>query len=231
MSTLVKVTRLHLVDRMSMTWLPWAILAFTFAVNVVIFSLVPLSEDTGQHYTGAILSIYSFLTVMGAQAITKFLPFALELGVSRRTYYLGTALTVGVLALLYSVLLTVLWWVEGLTDGWGLKMNFFRVPGLLENNVVQVFLVGVVFMVLFFMAGMWCGLVFARWRTVGLVVLAASVVVIVLAAVWLITKQEWWSAVGRFFADTSIYGWIGIVAAVSVVLSLGGYGTIRRVTV
>lgn len=230
MSTLVKITRLHLVDRMSMTWLPWAVLAFTFAVNVVIFSLIPPPEN-GQHYTGAILSLYSFMTVMGAQAITKFLPFALELGVSRRTYYLGTILTVGMLAVVNSILLTVLWWIEGLTDGWGLQMNFFRVPGLLENNVAQVFLVGVVFLVLFFMAGMWAGLIFARWRTVGLVIFTATLVVIVLAAVWLITKQEWWPSVGHFFADTSVYGWIGIVAALSVVLSLGGYGTIRRVTV
>lgn len=230
MSAFVKITRLHLVDRMSMTWLPWAILAFTFAVNVVIFSLVPPPEN-GEHYTGAILSIYSFMTVMGAQAITKFLPFALELGVSRRTYYLGTAFTVAVLAVVNSILLTVLWWVEGLTDGWGMRINFFRVPGLLENNAGQVVLVGAVFMVLFFMAGMWGGLVFARWRMVGVIALAASFVVVVLAAVWLITKQQWWSQVGRFFAETSIYGWIGVVAAVSVLLSLGGYGTIRRVTV
>lgn len=229
-STLTKVTRLHLVDRMSMTWLPWAVLAFTFAVNYVIFTLVPPNES-GQHYTGALLSIYSFMAVMGAQAVTKFLPFALELGLSRRTYYLGTALTVLLLSAANSLVLTALWWIEGLVDGWGIGMNFFRVPGILDGNALQVFGVGVAVMVLFFTAGLWGGLIFARWRTVGLVLFTAAVVLLIVAAVWLVTKQGWWPQVGHFFADTTTLGWIGIAAGIAVVLGLGGYGTIRRVTV
>ena len=81
-------------------------LAFTFAVNVAIFAVLPQTQPSG-NYTGALVTIYIFMAVIGVQAATKFLPFAMTLGVSRRTYYLGTlALVVGLCAL-YSALLTV----------------------------------------------------------------------------------------------------------------------------
>ena len=50
------------------------------------------------------------------------------LGVSRRTYYLGTALLVAALGDVYGPGLTVLQAVERATGGWGLSLHFFRVP-------------------------------------------------------------------------------------------------------
>src|SRR5664279_3055641 len=91
MTALVKVARLHLVDRFSYTWLVWGVLAFTFVINLAIFAVVPLSQPSG-NFTGALVTIYIFMIVIGVQAATRFLPFALTLGVSRRTYYLGTVL-------------------------------------------------------------------------------------------------------------------------------------------
>ena len=113
-ANLVKVARLHLVDRFSYTWMVWGLMAFIFAINVAIFAVIPLTQPAGD-FTGALISIYIFMAVIGVQAATKFLPFAFTLGVSRRTYYLGTVLLVVGLCLVYAVVLTVLWWVEGLT--------------------------------------------------------------------------------------------------------------------
>ena len=128
MSPVIKVARLHLVDRFCYTWLVWGILAFTFLVNYAIFAVIGPTEVDGS-YTGALVSIYIFMAVIGVEAATRFLPFAFTLGVSRRTYYLGTvALVVGLCAL-YSVMLTALWGLELATDGWGIQMHFFQVPG------------------------------------------------------------------------------------------------------
>jgi len=112
MTALVKVARLHLVDRFSYTWLVWGVLAFTFVINLAIFAVVPLSQPSG-NFTGALVTIYIFMIVIGVQAATRFLPFALTLGVSRRTYYLGTVLLVVTLCALYAAILTALWalWV------------------------------------------------------------------------------------------------------------------------
>ncbi|MET0864232.1 MAG: ABC transporter permease, partial [Nakamurella sp.] len=139
MSNIVKVGRLHLVDRFGYTWLLWGIFAFTFLVNLAIYAVIPVTQPTG-NYTGALVTIYIFIAVIGVQAATKFLPFAFTLGVSRRTYYLGTVGLVVGLCLLYSGILTVLWWVEGLTNGWGLQLHFFRVPWILDGPWYQVWL-------------------------------------------------------------------------------------------
>ena len=92
--TIVKVARLHLVDRFGYTWLLWGVLAFTFW-STGSFAVIGPTEPDG-NYTGALSTIYIFMAIIGVQAATKFLPFAFTLGVSRRTYYLGTiALVVG----------------------------------------------------------------------------------------------------------------------------------------
>jgi len=137
MNGIARVARLHLVDRFSYTWLVWGVLSFVFVINAAIFAVIPLTQPSG-NYTGALVTIYIFMGVIGVQAATKFLPFAFTLGVSRRTYYLGTVLLVLGLCLAYSVVLTALWWLEGQTNGWGLQLNFFRVPWLLDGPWFQV---------------------------------------------------------------------------------------------
>ena len=99
MTNIVKVAKLHLVDRFSYTWLVWGVLAIAFVVNLAIFAVLPVDQTAEGNFTGGLASIYIFMIVIGVQAAAKLLPFALTLGVSRRTYYLGTvALVVGLCA-------------------------------------------------------------------------------------------------------------------------------------
>jgi hypothetical protein len=225
-----RVARLHLVDRFGYTWLVWGVLAFTFAVNVAIFAVLPQTQPNG-NYTGALVTIYVFMAVIGVQAATKFLPFAMTLGVSRRTYFVGTvALVVGLCAL-YSAVLTVLWWLEGLTDGWGLKLHFFRVPWILDGPWYQVLLTNFVLMSLVFLFGLWAGLIYRRFALVGSVVFFAAITLVLVGAALLITWWQAWPQVGRFLVDLNILAASLLVALIAVVVSLGGYLTIRRITV
>jgi len=229
-SKLVKVARLHLVDRFGYTWLVWGVMAFTFAVNYAIFALIPLTQPNG-NYTGALVTIFIFMAVIGVQAATKFLPFAFTLGVSRRTYYLGTVLLVVGLCLAYAVLLTVLWWIEGLTDGWGIKMNFFRVPWILDGPWYQVLITNFVLMGLVFLFGLWAGLIYRRFALVGTVLFWAGLTLLVVIAVMVITWQQAWPAVGTFLVGLNILAASGLVAVVAILFAIGGYLTIRRITV
>jgi hypothetical protein len=225
-----RVARLHLVDRFGYTWLVWGVLVFTFAVNVAIFAVLPQTQPNG-NYTGALVTIYVFMAVIGVQAATKFLPFAMTLGVSRRTYFVGTvALVVGLCAL-YSAVLTVLWWLEGLTDGWGLKLHFFRVPWILDGPWYQVLLTNFVLMSLVFLFGLWAGLIYRRFALVGSVVFFAAITLVLVGAALLITWWQAWPQVGRFLVDLNILAASLLVALIAVVASLGGYLTIRRITV
>jgi len=230
MSNILKVGRLHLVDRFGYTWLLWAVLAFTFAINLVIFAIVPLTQPTG-NYTGALVTIYIFMAIIGVQAATKFLPFAFTLGVSRRTYYLGTVGLVVGLCLLYSGILTVLWWVEGLTNGWGLQVHFFRVPWILDGPWYQVLITSFALLALVFLVGLWLGLIYRRFGLTGSVVAYAILTLLVVAVIMIITWQQAWSAFGNFLVNLDILAASGIVLLVGVVVAVGGYLTIRRITV
>jgi hypothetical protein len=99
-------------------------------VNIALFAVIGPTESDGS-YTGALASIYIFMIIIGVGAAVRFLPFALTLGLSRRSYYLGTiALMVGLNAV-NAVLLTLLWGLELATDGWGIQLHFFQVPWIL----------------------------------------------------------------------------------------------------
>jgi energy-coupling factor transporter ATP-binding protein EcfA2 len=102
-STLIKVARFQLADRTSYITLPWAVLAFDFAVNLAI-----AANKAGHHaqtQTGALAAIYLFLLIVGALSIFQSLPFALAVSMSRRSYYAGTALLAVALAAIYGLVL------------------------------------------------------------------------------------------------------------------------------
>jgi len=229
-ANLVKVARLHLVDRFSYTWMVWGLMAFIFAINVAIFAVIPLTQPAGD-FTGALISIYIFMAVIGVQAATKFLPFAFTLGVSRRTYYLGTVLLVVGLCLVYAVVLTVLWWVEGLTGGWWMQLHFFRVPWILDGPWYQVLITNFVLLTLVFVFGLWAGLIYRRFALIGSVVFFACLSLIVVLGVMVITWRGAWVAFGSFVANLDILAASSLVAVLAVLAGLGGYLTIRRITV
>jgi hypothetical protein len=225
-----RVARLHLVDRFGYTWLVWGVLGFTFAVNLAIFAVLPQTQPGGD-YTGALVTIYIFMMVIGVQAATKFLPFALTLGVSRRTYYVGTvALVIGLCAV-YSAALTVLWWLEGLTDGWWMQLHFFRVPWILDGPWYQVLLTNFVLLSLVFVFGLWSGLVYRRFALIGTVVFFAALTLVLVGVAIVFTWTQAWPAVGRFLAELNIVNASLLLAVAAVMVGLGGYLTIRRITV
>jgi hypothetical protein len=115
-----------------------------------------------------VVTLYCFLFVCGVLSMTRSLSFGLMLGVSRRAYYLGTALLVLVLGVVYGLGLTALQAIERATGGWGLGVNFFRVPWILDGPWYETWLTAFVLLVLFFLYGMWYGLVYRRWSLPGL---------------------------------------------------------------
>ena len=140
MRTSVNVARYHLIRPTIYLGMPWAIIAFSFAVNLAIFRLYRgqrgvSATATGDHapYTGAVSTIYIFFFIMGLITVGQSLPFALALGVSRRSYYAGTALLAVTLAVADGLVLAVLQAIERATDGWGGRMHFFQVPYILAG--------------------------------------------------------------------------------------------------
>src|ERR1700691_1665327 len=180
MRTWRDVARYHLAMPWLVVGMPWAIIAFSFAVNLVIFASVPPSHHyalTSQglvqvvsaphNYTGAVVIVYIFFFAIGVSSIGRSLPFGLALGVSRRSFYSGTALLGVSLAVVDGLALTALQAIERATDGWGVRMHFFRVPYILDGPWYLTWLTSFVVLAMLFVYGMWFGIVYRRWNLTG----------------------------------------------------------------
>jgi len=228
MSTWIKVARYELTNRLGFVILPWLILALDFLIAVAIVSEIPPGQA---RYAGALASIYVVLIVVGASSISVQLPFALALGVSRRSFYAGATLLAVALSAVYGLALTVLQLIERATGGWGLNLHFFRVPYLLAGPWYLSWLTSFVGLTLMLAWGMWFGIVYRRWNVIGLLSFIAAQVLALTAVLLIIGGRDDWHAVGHFFTTLTIEGLTGLLAALTVALLAGGYATVRRLTV
>ena len=88
-----------------------------------------------------------------------------------------------------------------------------------------------VLLVLFFLYGMWYGLVYRRWSLPGLITFIAAQMLVALAVVAVVTLTHNWTAFGHFFTTVQAPALTGVLAALTIALGLGGYSTIRRATI
>ena len=229
MNTLVNVGRYHLIDRFTWLALPWGIMAFSFLVNIGVALAVPTSSRG--IYTGGLVSLYVFMLLCGSLSMTRSLPFGLMMGISRRTYYAGTALLVLTLGVVYGLGLTLLQAIERATNGWGLNLHYFRIPWIMDGPWYETWLTSFVLLVAFVLYGMWYGLVFRRWSVPGLVTFVAAQIVVALLAVVAVSVTHSWSGVGHFFTTVTALALTGVLAVVALAMGFGGLTTVRRVTI
>lgn len=232
MNTWTSVARYQVTTpRWGILALPWLILALNFLIALVILTDTPAAGHGQPRYTGALASIYVVLIVVGAMAISQKLPFALAIGLSRRTFYAGTALLTLAVAAVYGLALAVLQLIERASGGWGLDMHFFRVPYLLAGPWYLTWLSSFVGLTLMLAWGMWFGIVYRRWNAAGLLAFIAAQLVAVTVVLLIIGAADAWTSVARFFDTLTIEGLTGLLALLAVALLGGGYATVRHLTV
>lgn len=228
------VVRYHLIQRVNYLILPWAILALAFAVCLAIFGSLHANGigTHGNHNdTGAVATIFVVWFIAGMQTTTRSLPFGLALGVTRRTYYLGSVSLGVALAAIYGLALAALQAIERASGGWGLRMHLFRVPYLLDGPWYLTWLTASVGLALLYCYGMWFGLVYRRWNLLGLLAFIAAQIIVVAAGVLAATWTGGWHDVHQFFTAISAAGLTGLLAALTAALVIGGLSTVRRLTV
>jgi hypothetical protein len=230
MTALINVTRYHLADRVNVLAIPWCVLAFAFGIDVVIL-VAARATPASPHPVGGAVSFCVFLFIAGLLSVTRSMPFGLALGVSRRSYYLGTLLLALALAVGDGLVLTALQAAERSTGGWGLNMRFFQVPYLLSGPWYLTWLTSSVILALLFTYGIWFGLIFRRWNTIGLAAFVAAQVLVLAVGAVIASRAGAWPSVGRFFTTLSAAGLTGVLAVLAAGLAVGGFVTIRRVTI
>ncbi|MBX7265822.1 ABC transporter permease [Micromonospora sp. Llam7] len=230
MNRALMVARLQFVAWRSVVGWPWGILALSFFVNFGLFTAMNESDDF-EPTTGGLMSIYVVMFIASISAITQEFPFAIGLGISRRSFYLGNVLQYVGQAISYAAVLYLLALVEETTDGWGIDLRFFGLPFLwVENPVLRFLGFAIPFLLLGFL-GFAIALVFKRWGVNGLLTVSTAALVGIGGLVVLATWRGWWPAIGGWFADQSgaalLVGWPALLT-----LPLAGlsYLAIRRAT-
>jgi hypothetical protein len=210
--------------------MPWLVLAASFVVNWQVFAR-HAGTGTSDGYTGGLTAIIIFYFVIGINSIGRSLPFGLALGVSRRSYYTGTALLGVAMALAAGLVLAGLQAIERATGGWGVRMGFFRVPYILDGPWYLTWLTSFVGLALLFTYGMWYGIVYWRWGVYGVLAFIGAQAAVVLAVLLSVAWANVWSGAGHFFTGLTAAGLTGLLAGVVLLLLAGGRATIRRATV
>lgn len=229
MTRVLQAARLHLIHPLVMLGIPWLVVAISFVLNVATWHLTPAGEADGG-FTGGVAALYITVLVVYIQAVTQLLPFAMGVSLSRRAFFLGTALMAALQSLGYGVALSALVSIENATGGWGQGLDYWA-PGIFEvgNPVLQVFASGAP-MLAFAFLGVGIGVVYQRWGPVGTWGLIIGSILLFGGLALLITWLEAWRDVGGWFADQSAATLtVGLPLAVAAVAAIAAFPGVRRV--
>ena len=187
---IANVVRLQLGNPWTAVVLPWMILGFIFLGNIAVWLLIGLSTHgqdlrdarEGFSYSGGSIYIFIYMMVVAIQSINITFRFALGFGVTRRDYWLGSAVTWVILAAMFSLGITLLGLIERATDGWGLGGTVFAPVYFGEEwwqRLLTVFL-GLLFFLFF---GSLLGAIYVRWRALGIIVFFGALVILGIAVI------------------------------------------------
>lgn len=235
------VIRLHTQQRFNTFVLPFIILAIAFAVVIAIGVIANLSVDhpseldgmhTGMQWNGAVWSVLGPLMGFGFTAMLQIFPLSLGLGITRREFAAGTLAVFGLIAVFFTVPITILKSIEQATDGFGLRIRMFDVVyvgmGDWWQTAVQTFLLLLMAMFL----GAAISTVYLRWGQRGLWISLTSLALVpfLLVSIALVVPGMMEQV---FIAVDSVpwIGWMGIVALVGVLAAGVWVLLIRRAPV
>jgi len=223
MSRALAVTRMHLVDGLTLFALPTGILASAFAINLAIWTVV--AEDGRQ--TGGIASIYCFVAAAAALAVVRGLPFSMGLGSSRKAFSLGTLITGAILGLVFGTLCLVLQVIEHASDGWGLHGHFFWFSWFGTDWALD-WLLFVVSLIAVFALGALLGALVGRFQMMTVIVGGPATILVGGGLAVLITWKHWWDDIFGWFGDltpATATLWCAVLAVACVA---GSWAVLRR---
>ena len=204
MNRVLGAARMQLTRPLGSVGFPWVIVASSFAINLAIWKVGDIAQQAPGGSTGGLAALYITVAGVFVQAVTQMFPFAMGLSLSRRDFYLGTALIAVVQSVAYGFALTVLAAIEDSTTGWVIALHFWAPGALNVGNPALQFVVFTVPMLACAFLGMGIGVVFKRWGAPGLYGLIIAVLLVGgLIAVWA-TWQESWGDIWAWLAKQSV---------------------------
>jgi hypothetical protein len=229
MTRVLQAARLHLINPLVVLGIPWLVVAISFGINVATWHLTPAGRVDGG-FTGGVLALYITVLVVYVQSVTQLLPFAMGVSISRRTFFLGTALVAVVQSLFYGIAIALLVQIENATGGWGVDLNYWA-PGPFEvdNVFVQVLSSGAP-MLAFTFIGVGVGVVAKRWGQAGTWGLILGTTLLFGGLAIVISWLDAWGSVGTWFSEQSVATLtIALPSVLALAVALASFPGIRRV--
>lgn len=237
---IVRVVKLNLVNPWNTIIMPWLVLGAIFVLSYGIWLIVytnidpadRMNAEDGMQYSGASSWIFVYLMVVAIQAMNFTFPLALGYGSTRRDFYLGSSLTFVLLSVMWAAGLTLVSWLETVTNGWGIGGKMFTAI-YFGGDATPIWQRSIIFLcvaLFFFFVGAAIAAVYVRWRVLGMIVFFFVLGLILIGAIALITVTQSWDAVGRFFITNGAPGvalWLLVPTAIA---GLAGYLVLRRAT-
>jgi hypothetical protein len=231
MRRVLDIARIQAVNWPSTLGWPLGILGIAFAANLVISGAIGDGAQSNGEGTGGLVSIYIVMLIAHLQTMTQYFPFAMGLSVTRRAFFWGSAVVIGLQAVVFGTALTVLQAVESASDGWGIGLEFFGPAFMDQGNVLAQWAVFTVPFLALSAIGFFLGMVLKRWGQTGLYVTTITSAALLALTITLISWRGAWLAVGDFFADTPTVALVaGYPLLVAVALGAAAYAGIRRAT-
>ncbi|MEV4052081.1 hypothetical protein AB0J55_12940 [Amycolatopsis sp. NPDC049688] len=231
------MTRVRDVARIQLVHWP-ALLAYPLGF-VAAMPLLGLAIDVsngetagGPHEIYLLPALWGMAAAGHLQSMTQVFPFALGLGVTRRTFAAATALVVTAQALFLGLVLVAFGAVERATGGWGREARLFGLGVVRQDGPVTQWLAYTGPIVAVSAICVLAGVVFQRWRQTGmyLAVLGSAAVLAGFGA--LAKAQRWWPSIGAFLgAQPSLTLFAAGPLAIAVALGGLAWLVLRRATV
>ena len=234
---IINVVRLHLANPWTTIFMPWIVLFAVFLANLAIWWIIYTAAGgatdpevtEGLQYSGATSWIFVYMIVVAAQAMSVTFPFALGFGVTRRDFYLGSAVTFVLLSAMYSIGMTVLSVVEDATNGWGIGGRMFSAVYFGDSWPQRLFIYFAIFL-FFFFVGAAIASIWVRWRATGLTVFFIALGALTVASVALVTFTANWASVGGFFLRAGFIGSFAWSLVLTALAAVTGFVLLRRAT-
>jgi len=232
---ILAVTRLHFVNKTQVLYVPIVVLGIVFLLNLAIWYIIVAanpSSSGSNHlgYSGAVSYIFVYSMVVAIQVILRSFPFSLGFGVTRRDFYLGTALSFVIVSVIFAILLTIMSSIEIATNGWGVGGRMFE-PNYFSNSFWLARFVMYLLAFLFFLfVGSVGATIYMRWRATGITTFLVILAVALVGIVAIITLTHGWVAFGTWFATTGAFGVTLWTLIPTVVAGIGGFLALRRTT-
>lgn len=197
---ILNIARLHTANTQTYLGIPWIItgVAFGFSavIALIIHAVVPAGELevalASMQYSWAMAAPLWYLVVVGVMAVATTFSFALGLSATRRDFFLGTAFTFLVVAVVNSIGYSVLYAIEQATNGFGIGMHHFTSMWLSgQQSVVEAFFTYFVAFFCVLALGAAFAAVWMRWKSAGVVTTFVGVAVLLLgiAAIIVLTRS------------------------------------------